>query len=234
MRWTWLAKLETITRPGVVRNTGDGEAGDLGVRGVDKEQVHALLAQAGERTQVGDAAVEGELVHLEVAGVQHEPGRGADGDRQAVRDRVVHRDELAVEGAELLPLALTHLDGLRGDAVLLELGLDEGQGEPRADDRDVGSLAQQVGDAADVVLVAVGEHHGVDAVEPVPDPGEVRQDHVDAGLVLLGEQDAAVDDQEPAVMLEHGHVAADLAETAERNDPQPARGQVRQAAALAP
>ena len=37
---------------------GGGEAGDLGVGGVGEEQVDALLAEPGERAQVGDPAVE--------------------------------------------------------------------------------------------------------------------------------------------------------------------------------
>ena len=78
------------------------------------------------------------------------------------------------------------------------------------------ALAQQVRHRADVVLVAVGEHQRLDVVEPVPDRVEVGQDQVDAGVVLLGEQHPAVDDQQPAVVLEDGHVAADLAEAAER------------------
>ena len=37
------------------------------------------------------------------------PAGGPDGDRERVRDRVVHRDELALERAELLDLALADL-----------------------------------------------------------------------------------------------------------------------------
>jgi hypothetical protein len=37
--------------------------------------------------------------------------------------------------------------------------------------------------------------------------------------VVLGEQHAAVDDEEAVVVLEDRHVAADLAEAAERDDP---------------
>src|SRR5690606_4966443 len=37
-------------------------------------------------------------------------------------------------------------------------------------------------------------------------------------MLLLGEQHAAVDDQQLAVELEDGHVAADLAQSPERND----------------
>ncbi len=67
-----------------------------------------------------------------------------------------------------------------------------------------------------------------DVVEAVQDRREVRQDQVDAGLVHVGEQHAAVDDQQLAVVLEDGHVAADLAEAAQRDDPQ---GRPRAAAA---
>ena len=69
-----------------------------------------------------------------------------------------------------------------------------------------------------------------DVVEPVPDRGEVGEDHVDAGLVLLGEQHAAVDDQQLAGVLEDRHVAADLAEAAEGDHAQAAVGQGRRGA----
>jgi len=43
------------------------ESGHLGVGRVGEEQVDALFGEAGEGTEVGDALVERELVHLEVA-----------------------------------------------------------------------------------------------------------------------------------------------------------------------
>jgi hypothetical protein len=99
---------------------------------------------------------------------------------------VVDRHELAVEGADALALSLRDLEGVRADAVLLELGLDQGEGELGADQRDVRLLAQEEGDAADVVLVAMGEDDALDVVETVPDGREVGQDQVDSGLLLLG------------------------------------------------
>ena len=90
------------------------------------------------------------------------------------------------------------------------------------DQRDVGLVREQVRHRADVVLVAVGEHDRLDVVEPVQDRREVGQDQVDAGLVDVGEQHSAVDDQQLAAVLEDGHVAADGAEPAERDDPQAA------------
>ena len=110
------------------------------------------------------------------------------------------------------------------DAVLVELGRDQRQGQPRAEDGDVAALAQQVGQRADVVLVAVGQHDGVDVVEPVAEGRPVGQRDVDAGGVGLAEQHAAVDDEQPAAAgLEHRHVAADLLDAAERDDAQAAR-----------
>jgi hypothetical protein len=140
---------------------------------------------------------------------------------------VVDREELEVEGPELHQVALRHLDGLGADLVLLELGLDEGQGQLRADQRDVGPLAEQVGDATDVVLVAVRQHDRDDVVQAVPDGREVGEDDVDPGLVLLGEEDADVDDQQLSGVLEHGHVATDLAEATQGDHAQAAVGQRR-------
>jgi hypothetical protein len=66
----------------------------------------------------------------------------------------------------------------------------------------------------------VGEDEGLDPVEAVSDGIEVGQDQVHARMVLLGEEDAAVDDQQALVVLEDGHVATDLTEPAERVDPE--------------
>ena len=147
-------------------------------------------------------------------------GAGADRDGQRVGDRVVDGDELELERTEGEPVARLDLvvDRLL-EPVLAELGVEEGEGQLGADERDVAALAQEVRRGADVVLVAVGQHQRLDLVEAVSDRVEVGQDQVDARMVLLGEEDAAVDDQQAPVVLEDGHVATDLAEPAERVDP---------------
>lgn len=149
----------------VVDDRGDlplagDETRNLGVRGVRHQQVDALRPQPGERPEVGQPPVQRKLVHLEVAGVQHDPGGGADGHGQGIGDRVVHRDELALERAERAALVLGDLDLDRLDPVLGELALDQPEREPRPDQRDVGTLPQQVRHGADVVFVRVREHEG--------------------------------------------------------------------------
>ena len=63
----------------------------------------------------------------------------------------------------------------------------------------------------------MGEHDRLDVVEPRRDVLEIRQDQVDAGVMVLGEEHSAVDDEKAAVVFDNVHVPADLAEAAERN-----------------
>ena len=75
------------------------------------------------------------------------------------------------------------------------------------------------------------EHLGVDLVLPDfsylrereemvrAQVGKVRQDEVDAEVLVAREREPGVDDDDGAVGLVHGHVLADLAEAAERDDP---------------
>jgi len=104
--------------------------------------------------------------------------------------------------------------------VLLELGPDQRQRERRPDDRHVGELAQQVGDPADVVLVPVGDEQRAELVAAVAHVGEVVDDDVDPEHLLVGEHQAAIDDDQIVVRFDHGHVAADLAAAAQWNDAQ--------------
>ncbi len=216
-----LGVAEDLVDDGGDRLLGGREAGRLGVGRVGEEEVDTLLAEAREGPQVGDPAVERQLVHLEVAGVEHQARRRPDRDRERVGDGVVDRDELELERPERHRVALAHLvvDGL-AQPVLAQLAVEQGQGQLGAHQRDVLPFAQQVRRGADVVLVAVGEHQGLDVAEPVSNGREVGEDQVDAGVVVLGEQDPAVDDEQPAGVLEDGHVAPDLAEPAERDDPE--------------
>ena len=200
---------------------GTHESGHFGVGGVDHEDVDPLLTELGEGPQVGDPPVDGQLVHLEVTGVEDRPGVGLDVDGQRVGDGVVDGDELDVELlADLGGVALTHhAQVVVADAVLLELGLHQGKGEFGSVDRDVRTTLEQERHRTDVVLVAVGQQQGLDSRQlVVVEVVQVRQEQIDAGMVVLGEQDAAVDEQQFPVDLVAGHVAADVAQPSQRDD----------------
>ena len=136
-------------------------------------------------------------------------------------DREVFALEHSVRGAH----PFGHLDEHRLDPVLTAFRGDQGQGELRADDRNVGPQLEQERDRPDVVFVRMRQHQRLDIVEPMFDVTQIRQDQVDAGLVVGGKHHPAVDDQQPAQMLENRHVAADFADSAQRGDPQTTGGQ---------
>ena len=134
---------------------------------------------------------------------------------------MVDGDELDVELlADLGGVALTHhAQIVVADAVLLELGLHQGKGELGSVDRDVRATLEQERHRTDVVLVAVGQQQGLDSRQlVVVEVVQVRQEQIDAGMVVLGEQDAAVDEQQFPVDLVAGHVAADVAQPSQRDD----------------
>ena len=74
-----------------------------------------------------------------------------------------------------------------------------------------------------MVFVTVRQHHADDVLHTVVQIVEVRQNHIDARLMLFRKKHAAVDDQDFAVDFEHGHVSTDFADATEWNDSQCAR-----------
>ena len=104
----------------------------------------------------------------------------------------------------------------RAEAVLVELRLDHGERQLGADHIARLDLAQHVRQRADVILVAVREDDREQ--RPVLEVGEVRQDEIDAEVLVPREREACVDQDALPVELVQGHVLADLAEPAERDD----------------
>ena len=95
----------------------------LDVRRIREQRQNALLAKLAEAGKVDDFAVDGRRVDLEVARVDNGAKACVDGERDRVRDGVVHVDELHAELAGLDGHAAFHRDDLRGfkKAVLFEL-----------------------------------------------------------------------------------------------------------------
>ncbi len=140
---------------------------------------------------------------------------------------MIHREKFKVKGPERLSGAFCDLASLGCDPVLGQFAGHQPQRQPGAGHGDVAALPKQVRQGPDVILVRVRQHDRLDLVEPALEVGEVRQDQVDARLIRFREQHAAVHDQQPARVLEDRHVPADLAEPAQRDDPQAVGGEGR-------
>ena len=196
-----------------------GVAGFDGVGGVREVTEDPFLPQFREPGKVDHAAVHRSGVDLEVAGVDDRSDICRQREGQGIRDGVVDVDGLHIELSEFeaVPrLDLVELHAVQ-DAVLFQFAFDEADGERRAVDRLVDDL-QKVREAADVVLVTVRDDDAFDLVFVAFHIREVRDDDVDTEHLRFRERETAVEDDHIAVVLEQGHVLADLIETAEERD----------------
>ena len=120
---------------------------------------------------------------------------GVEGGGEAVGHRVGDGDELHVEGPDPAALSVGHRDqlGVAEDAGLLEAvaGQSQRQTRPVYGERQ---MAQQEGEPAGVVLVAVGEDAALEAQGVLDEPAEVGKDEVDAGHLEVGEHEPAVEE----------------------------------------
>ena len=117
---------------------------------------------------------------------------------------------------DLARLVRKELD-LALEMMLLQLELHKPRCKTRAVDRAV-ELLHGIGNAADVVLVAVCQKHAADFFLIFDQVCHVRDDKVDAVHVVLGESEAAVDDDDVLAVFENGHIFADLIESPKGND----------------
>ena len=178
---------------------------------------HALVTDRAQRLSGGRLAEHGRVVKLPVAGVEHTAIRRVDQQRVAFGNRMRHRHEGDAERAHLEPLA--RLDDaqrhLVGNALLLQLAADQARGEGRGIDRHV-EIEREIGQRADMVFMAVRDDDAGKAVELILDEAKIGQDHVDAGIIGIGEGHAAIDHHPLALTAIEVDVHADLARAAER------------------
>ena len=128
-------------------------------------------------------------------------------------------DELHGEaaGLDLLPCFMgKQVDGIL-QLMLLELQLDDAGGQARGVDGAV-ELLHGVRDAADMILMPVGQEHAADFFLILDKVRHVRNDKVNAVHVVFGKAETAVDDDDILAVFEYGHILADLVETAKGND----------------
>ena len=139
MRCTWLAKLETISRrvarPKIVVEhrpdvrSGVTKPGTSAFVESDSSRSIPVSAEPGERRQVGEDAVQGQLVHLEVAGVQQRPAGVRTATARASGIEWLTEKNSQWNGPGHVVVAGGDLEGVRVEAALAQLRLDQGQGE---------------------------------------------------------------------------------------------------------
>ena len=128
-------------------------------------------------------------------------------------------DRLHGEAAQFDLLAGPDLveDGAGGQAVFLKFIFDEADGQPGGVDRHI-EFFEQVRQAADVVLVPVGDEQALDAVLVLQHVGEIGDDQINTEHIGIRENQAAVDQDHIALAFIQGDVFADFAQAAQRAD----------------
>jgi len=198
---------------------------DLGPRRVGQQAEHALVAEASDVLEVDQLAVDRGLIELEVTGVHDVAERCADTQTHSVGDGVSDTEGRDIEVTQLDCLARVQcLERIVAELVLLDLVADEAARQGRGVDGHAGELGQHVWQSADVVLMGVGDDDGLDLLAPAAQVRDVGDDDVDPVHILIRKRQAAVDDDDLVVELEHRHVLADLADTTERRDAQDVLG----------
>ena len=194
-------------------------AGLRRVRAVREEGQHAAPTEVREAVRVGAAAVERRLVELEVSAVQQRAGGRVDGHRHGIGNAVGDLHELHVDPGDRHGLRRSdrHQTARGIAAVLGEFALQQGEREPGAVHGTVDQVPD-VGDGADVVLVAVSQHQRRQPPELFCKRTYVRNDEVHAEVLGAGEHHPGVDQQGRRPAADGHHVHAELADAAEEQD----------------
>jgi HD-GYP domain-containing protein (c-di-GMP phosphodiesterase class II) len=98
--------------------------------------------------------------------------------------------------------------------------LRQPEGEAGAPDLGDPNLTEQERQRSDVVLVRVREDDRPDAVAVLRQVADVREDQIDAEVLVTRKREPGVDDHDLAAQLEQSHVLPDFADAAERDDAQ--------------
>jgi hypothetical protein len=138
--------------------------GTFGVGGIGEHRKDAVFTDARNRRKVGGASVDGRLVEFEIARVEDRTERRRDRERTATGEAVIDMYELGFDITVAHDIARLHGDEfLIVEFIISHLGADECERERRADDGDI-EFAQQVGNAADVIFVAVRDEQRAELV----------------------------------------------------------------------
>ena len=199
------------------------ETGQLGVGGITEKAQHPLLAVVGHALDVEILAIDRGVVEFEVAGEDHHASGGGNRQGEAVGEGVGVADELHLE---VLP-NLHHVawrDGLEDRAIhharFLHLAREHGEGQTGPIDHRNREVLEVVGNATDVIFMAVGHDHAANPLLVFAQIAGIGQHHVDAMHAIAGEGEAAIHQHQVIAVFKNAGVFADLMQTTEGNHPQ--------------
>ena len=182
---------------------------------------YAGITDGGELCRRGRGAEQRAIIELPVAGVENPAIGRIDDQRIAFGDRVRQRDIAEVEVAKgqfAIHRDDVELD-LLGQPFFLELLGDQTSSERRRIKRHA-EFVGEIGDRADMVFMAMGEHDAEQIGAAFLDEGQIGQHEFDPGIARIGKGHAEIDHHPFAVAAIEIDVHADFARAAQRQENQ--------------
>src|SRR5229473_2082835 len=157
------------------------KTGALHVRGIAEQRQHALVAIPGERVQIERGAAHGSLIDFEIAGVDDDAERRANGQGDAIHGAVRHGNEFDFKGADFHETAGYYFAkrGRLQKPRFVESFFYQRQREARPVHGNI-QIAQDVGQGANVVFMAMRQHDSANLRAVLFEIGDVGNDQVDA------------------------------------------------------
>ena len=109
---------------------------------------------------------------------------------------MVHRHKFQIKGTQLFPATLGDSKSQRSNSVFLQFCFHQSQGEGGANQGNIVSKSEQIGNSSNVIFMPVGEHDRHNVIQAITDRLKIGQDQIDTGLGFLREQDATVNDEQ--------------------------------------
>ena len=132
---------------------------------------------------------------------------------------MVHMDEFyrKAAGLDLLPrLVRKQMDTVL-ELVLFQLELDNPRSQARGVDGAV-ELLHGVGNAADMVFMSMRQEHTAYLILVFDKIRHISNDQIDTVHFIVRKAETAVNNDDVLTIFQHGHIFADLIQTAERDD----------------
>ena len=186
------------------------------VGGIRKQHANAFFPERLQARHAREPAIGGVGIQLEIATVDDGAGRGTQRDGAGVGNAMGDGNPLGFERPHSAAIEVMDLPqhAFGGDVVLAAFPGDQAQGEGCAVDRH-GPPAKEVGQRADVILVAMSEQHRQHLVREWLQIGEVRHDAIDARLIIRWEKLTAINKHQAFGAVHRQSVHAELAQAAD-------------------
>ena len=196
-----------------------GMSGTLGVGRLAHQHKYTTLTKLAQANNIHHFAINGGGVEFKVTRVQNCSKRSVQSNGTGIGNGVVDVDEFRGNATKLNGVTCIDYTQIRlpREGMLFQLVSNDSKRERCAVNGNV-DAAKQIGNSADVILVPVCQKDGTQTVLVCFEVGNILNNEVNARHIVFGKAETAVNHNHIVVVFNHGHVFANLSETAQRDD----------------